>query len=562
MSKPPSRRRSRGQGPLRLSWPTTQQSQTATSQTAHENTKRTRSLWSDEYAPTSINDLCVAPKKVKEVTAWLDQSNSKLLILVGSPGIGKSTMIHLLLKERNLKVLEWNESFSSLNMNGSSRNGSTLSSIEYQSPVDSFHQFLEEAGTGYHPISISGETDSRSTAILLDDLPYLHTAETQARFRRLFQQHLEQSRIPTILIMSDVTEGKCQHLTDYLDNRFLYNSGLVTIIHVNTPTRSRFVSKVVQRVTAFAGINISVGAAEDIYDRVEGDARAALATLQFEYVGRKKGQRTAKFHGGVMRDKKLNTFHALGKLLYAKRQSMSVSPHERPPLEFDPEWVVEQSDSELSNVLAFLGFHSVEFYTDISDFSEATHCLSDAALWLSQSHLTGNYTKHSPSHVFPDAYVTSLAGRTVAWTNQHPAVSRFRQFSAPPIYQVVRKRRDNQNQLDQWRESLLNHGVIHDLANSTAWSTEIVPFARKILPQSMTSSLDDLQSQFRPMEYHPNDVQEAKEAEMQWIEQQTLFQEDDITGYDSDEDNTKFVTTTHSAVATTPTASPTSAIES
>ncbi|GAX12204.1 cell cycle checkpoint protein [Fistulifera solaris] len=532
MSQPPSRRRSRGQGPLRLSWPTTQQSQTAT--TSFENKKRTRSLWSDEYAPTSINDLCVASKKVKEVTAWLDQSISKLLILVGSPGIGKSTMIHLLLKERSWNVLEWNESFSSLYTNGSSRNDSTLSSIEYQSPVDSFQQFLEEAGTGYHPLSISGETDSRRTAILLDDLPYLHTAETQARFRRLFQQHLEQSRIPTILIMSDVTEGKCQHLTDYLDNRFLYNSGLVTIIHVNPPTRSRFVSKVVQRVATLAGISISVDAAEDIYDRVEGDARAALATLQFEYVGRKEGQRTAKFHGGDMRDKKLNAFHALGKLLYAKRKSTSASLYERPPLEFDPERVVEQSDTELSNVLAFLEFHSVDFYTDISDFSEATHCLSDAALWLSQSHLTGNYTKHSPSHVFPEAYVTSLAGRTVAWTNQHPAVSRFRQFSAPPIYQVARKRRDNQNQLSQWRDSLLNQGVIHDLANSTAWSTEIVPFVRKIFPQSMTSSLDSLQSQFRPMENHPNDVQEAKEAELRWVEQQSIFQEDDITGFDSD----------------------------
>jgi cell cycle checkpoint protein len=470
-------------------------------------------------------------------------------------------MVHILLKERNLKVLEWNESFSSLYMNGSSRNDSTLSSIEYQSPVDSFQQFLEEAGTGYHPLSISGETDSRSTVVLLDDLPYLHTAETQGRFRRLFQQHLEQSRIPTILIMSDVTEGKCQHLTDYLNNRFLYNSGLVTIIHVNPPTRTRFVSKVVQRVATLEGISISVDAAEDMYDRVEGDARAALATLQFQYVGRKKGQRTAKFYGGAMRDKKLNTFHALGKLLYAKRQSSSVSPHERPPLEFDPERVVEQSDSELSNVLAFLGFHSVDFYTDISDFSEATHCLSDAAFFLSQSHSTGSYMKHSPSHVFPGAYVTSLAGRTVAWTNQHPAISRFHQFSAPPIYQVIRKRRDNRNLLDQWRESLLNQGVIHDLANSIAWSTEIVPFVRKILPQSMTSSLDNLQSQFRPMENHQNDLQEAKEAELRWIEQQTLFQEDDITGFDSDDDN-KFVATTRSAVAMKPTASPTSAIGS
>lgn len=473
-------------------------------------------------------------------------------------------MVRILLKERNLDVLEWNESFS-LYANGTSQKGSALS-IEYQSPIDSFQQFLEESGAGYHPLTIQGESESRSTAILLDDLPYLHTAEAQARFRRLFQRHLEQTRIPTILIMSDVTEGKCQHLADYLDTTFLYKSGLVTIIQVNPPTRSRFISKVIQRIAEFEGISISVDAAGDIFDRVEGDARAGLATLQYESAGRKKGQKAPDFRGGATRDKKLNTFHALGKLLYAKRQTKEghdlIDCSDRPALDFDPEQVVEQSETELPNVLAFLGAHSVDFYTDISEFSEATRFLSDAALWLDQSHLSGQYSKHNPAHVFPEAYVTSLAGRTVAMTNRHPAMTRFRQFNAPPIYQVIRKRRDNQIQLDRWRESLLNEGSIHDLANSTVWSRDIVPFIRKILPPAMTSSLDSLQSHFHPMEQRHKEVEEAKEAEARWMEQQDLFQEDDIIDFDSDEESPKPVAAIRSAGDEIPSVSPTSAIDS
>lgn len=96
------------------------------------------------------------------------------------------------------------------------------------------------------------------------------------------------------------------------------------------------------------------------------------------------------------RDTRLSTFHALGRILYAKRQPMNndtllvqasaSTVRVRPPLQFVPEKVMEQSDMELGGALYFLEHNSPEFFTDISELSTALDHFSDAALFLEKEH--------------------------------------------------------------------------------------------------------------------------------------------------------------------------------
>eukprot|EP00532_Pseudo-nitzschia_australis_P006456 CAMPEP_0168168756 /NCGR_PEP_ID=MMETSP0139_2-20121125/3271_1 /TAXON_ID=44445 /ORGANISM="Pseudo-nitzschia australis, Strain 10249 10 AB" /LENGTH=136 /DNA_ID=CAMNT_0008086123 /DNA_START=147 /DNA_END=554 /DNA_ORIENTATION=+ len=46
----------------------------------HSNGDRDESavMWVEKFAPTSISELCVAPKKVKEIKAWIQNSASSL----------------------------------------------------------------------------------------------------------------------------------------------------------------------------------------------------------------------------------------------------------------------------------------------------------------------------------------------------------------------------------------------------------------------------------------------------------------------------------------------------
>ena len=163
--------------------------------------------WIDKHMPATTTALCVAPKKVREAKEWIEarlncqnqkvsrdigwQSSSshqamamaKLMILVGGPGIGKSTLVHVLANELELTVLEWNDSYGEYSRNGHDGGGG----IQYQSQIASFEEFLSSVAFPYEQVSRS-EKGSRNngrskSVVLLDELPNLHTPEAETQFR-------------------------------------------------------------------------------------------------------------------------------------------------------------------------------------------------------------------------------------------------------------------------------------------------------------------------------------------------------------------------------------------
>jgi len=170
--------------------------------------------WIDKHIPSSNIALCVAPKKVREVKDWIEarlnyQNQSfttgrnnlnahalqpsysnpeKLLILVGPPGIGKSTLVNVLAHEMGLSVLEWNDSHGDYNGNcNGNGNGNGDGGIQYQSQIASFEEFLSSVAFPYEAVSRSGvkslDNGRGSSVVLLDELPNLHTPEAEAQFR-------------------------------------------------------------------------------------------------------------------------------------------------------------------------------------------------------------------------------------------------------------------------------------------------------------------------------------------------------------------------------------------
>jgi cell cycle checkpoint protein len=144
------------------------------------------SMWVDKYAPTNSADLCVAPKKVKEVKQWIEaaanastSSNvARMLIWVGSPGVGKSTSIRILAKELGCTLHEWSDTYSTQYFENSSY---YLQSVDQTNALGSFEEFLQRAGAGYTPLD--GSSQPCKSVILIDELPNLHTLEAEERFR-------------------------------------------------------------------------------------------------------------------------------------------------------------------------------------------------------------------------------------------------------------------------------------------------------------------------------------------------------------------------------------------
>jgi cell cycle checkpoint protein len=134
------------------------------------------SMWVDKYAPTNAAQLCMAPKKVKEIRSWMQNPSGRLLVCVGSPGIGKSTTIRILASELGWTLHEWSDSIAAQYHGG----GDMLTTVDRSSSLESFQEFLQRAGAGFAPLQLSLGTKEVSVGdgesiIMIDEVSAIDT---------------------------------------------------------------------------------------------------------------------------------------------------------------------------------------------------------------------------------------------------------------------------------------------------------------------------------------------------------------------------------------------------
>ena len=235
---------------------------------------------------------------------------------------------------------------------------------------------------------------------------------------------------------------------------------------------------------------------EELHLSSGGDLRHAIFALQFQYATTTTNGTLLKSSGSTTtrRDVKLSSFHALGKLLYAKRipkdEDFPPSPSSklsllerwddgRGKLDFVPENVLGQTDMNTGSAISFLSYHSPDFFTDITDLSRAFDHISDAGTFLDRFGPT-----EGP---FPIDYASSLGGRAVADANRHPAPNQFRHFSAPKVFEVMKKCRENEIKMDQLRRRLSvgseQMALSENIGSANQFVTDSLPYLKDIIPQ-------------------------------------------------------------------------------
>lgn len=172
-------------------------------------------LWVEKHAPIALVDVVVHSKKVGEVRAWLEervrtpaelQTGSRVLVLTGPAGVGKSTVVRLLAKLMSLELFEWKTptptQWQEHLHQASSGNG-------YRSKLDEFEMFLENARKfPLLPVQSSTSTSpgNRVKVLLLEDLPSVNTVERQEHLCRLLHTVALSACFMTVVLMTDIAE--------------------------------------------------------------------------------------------------------------------------------------------------------------------------------------------------------------------------------------------------------------------------------------------------------------------------------------------------------------------
>jgi cell cycle checkpoint protein len=340
--------------------------------------------WSERFGPANLDELAVHKKKVADVRAWLEEvmhgrMRQRLLVLKGAAGTGKTTTVQLLAKAMDYEILEWRNPV-----------GSIATSDGFQSMAAQFEEFMGRGGKfGQLDLFSANEPelsktevkplDRRKQLILIEEFPNTFTRSSTAlqSFRSTIIQYLasntpplsvmykgktDEPVTPVVMVISETllttTSASADSFTAHrlLGPEILQHPGL-GIIEFNAiaPTLlAKGLELVVQKESRKSGRRKTPGPLVLKQLGEIGDIRSAIGSLEFlclrgdadgdwgAKVAFGKAKKTAKdtaltkmeaesLELVTRREASLGIFHAVGKVVYNKREEVGTQSIERLP---------------------------------------------------------------------------------------------------------------------------------------------------------------------------------------------------------------------------------------
>ncbi|KAI8992572.1 Rad17 cell cycle checkpoint protein-domain-containing protein [Pilobolus umbonatus] len=343
----------------------------------HNSSGTTKELWTDKYTPQTESEIAVHPKKIKECRDAFKDScigsvsgRVKMLILSGPSGSGKSTLIRLLSRILGHRIVEWDESTRS-------------QALEYNSvsQMDSFSQFI------YQSIKTNTLMDAhtlRQKVILVDDIPDFTTESVRNQFHSVIRHCLNMpQRFLIVIVISEAwteigayhqvnNETRITTVRDILPND-LVNDDRITRIEFN-PVNKTLMMKALKLISEKEHLRAFTPQLDEIELISNGDIRFAINTLQFYSIpplakplipSKRKREKISE------KSYPLSLFHALGKVLYAKRDEYN-------KLEERPQDVINKLPIDNDLFISYIHENCIPFFDNIEDISKCLDYLQEA----------------------------------------------------------------------------------------------------------------------------------------------------------------------------------------
>ncbi|MCQ2084889.1 MAG: replication factor C large subunit [archaeon] len=221
--------------------------------------------WTEKYRPQSLKDIVGNPSSAAAMKQWAESWQKgvpqfRALVLMGSPGIGKTSSAEALAREMGWEIVEMNAS--------DQRTGTAIENIAVR--AGNFNTFGADG-------SFHSTRDGEMKLIVLDEADSLYGNADRGAMPAITKL-IRNTRQPVILICNDfyeMTRKSSIIKTDTLQIQF-------------RKPQARSIETVIKRICARERVIIADEAVAKIAENADGDLRAAIRDLQSLAMGHRE----------------------------------------------------------------------------------------------------------------------------------------------------------------------------------------------------------------------------------------------------------------------------------